>query len=211
MSKYIYVFANPDNDDYIIMGCAKNINETLSKINSFDFKPFSFMIYATYKCSDRVVDEDVFVIAEKWFPNAKTIDMIIEKKKVRFYKVPRADSLEMLKLISKINDTEAAISIDPRFQTAKHVKQYGYHSEMKEGNFRFSECNIAVGETIEYKYNRNIKATVYDDTHILYEGHVTNMTALARTLTGSNRKDGPRLFLYKGQPLTLLRKAMNTK
>ena len=205
MSNNLYIFANPENEKYIMVGCSENVDAALKRVNEFDFRPFDFKIYMTYPCGKSVSDSTTHSLINKWFPNTKPVDMVINGKTTHFYSISREDALEMIIQIAKINDAEELIQMNPSFKKQEVEREEFYLHEI-ESRFRFSECNIPIGATIEYKYDRKIKATVYDDTHILYNGEITTVTALARSLSKKEEKNGPRVFLYKNKTLMSIRK-----
>ena len=78
----------------------------------------------------------------------------------------------------------------------------------RRSNFKFSMIGLRPGEEISYIHNPSRVATVYDDTHVLYDGTVYTLSRLAAVLLGkanTNGVSGPLYFLYKGETLAELR------
>lgn len=78
----------------------------------------------------------------------------------------------------------------------------------RRSNFRFSMIGANPGEEITYIHNPGCVATVYDDTHVLYDRRVYALSMLAAVLLGKTSTGGvrgPAYFLYKGETLAELR------
>ena len=76
--------------------------------------------------------------------------------------------------------------------------------------FRFSLCNIAAGEPIEFCCAGNEHSgetcTVYDNKHVKYNGEIWSLTALVKHLLDTKQSvAGPRYFKYKGEWLNDIR------
>ncbi len=79
----------------------------------------------------------------------------------------------------------------------------------KRGPFRFSQCNIHLGEKIVFIEDNTIQPVVVDDRHIEYNGQTTSLSALAQQLKGfTHPVQGTLWFAYKGTKLTDLREQM---
>lgn len=212
MENFFVIFANPLNEKYIVFEVTNDISRSLNELNSNDFKPFDFEVYAKYKSGDKVTPKELKTLVNKWFPQANSVDMKVGKAVIQFYEIPRENALNMLQTIAKISGTENNIELGAHFGGRPfQKKEEDYVYTEKESRFRFSECGIEIGETIEYKFDTKIKATVYDDRHVLYNGEISNLTTLARKVTGRDSKNGPRDFLYRGRTLAKLRKEKNAK
>ena len=100
--------------------------------------------------------------------------------------------------------------------TNEDIRSIGYvtqeiDAEHKErlAPFRFSMCNIAPGEEIEYCNNPEIRCKVVDDKQVEYQGQKYSLSALAQLLTGSKWSvAGPRYFKYKGEWLNSIRQQL---
>lgn len=212
MENYIVIFANPQNSKYIIILCTNNIQAARDAINSNEFKPYPFSVFAAYQCGLDMSQKELDLLINKWFPERHTVDMRAGKESIQFLDIPREKALKMLQLLAKISGTEQKIELNKNFsrETVPQTKNDYVYVE-KDSRFRFSECGIKVGEIVEYKFDRSIKATVYDDTHVLYNGRLMNLTSVARSVSGRDSKNGPRDFLYMGRTLAELRKERSAK
>ncbi len=223
MNNKLYLFSDPKNDKYVVVGCSKNIKKTLQSINENDFKPSLFKLFAEYSCGEDITQKEVWLIMEKWFPNERYVEVGIDTGEIiRFYELSREQAMESLTLLARLSNTRNQLIINKSF-FENDPEKIPYEDSMSDNSksfekfddgfyqgiwpcFRFSDCNIKVGETIEYKYRRSIKATVYDDRHVLYNGEVLMLTTLARKISGKDSKNGPRVFLYKGRTLASIKK-----
>ena len=116
-----------------------------------------------------------------------------------FYAMSPDDAYSILEAIAEIHgraDKLKRIAMDEAQKQAEETAQE-IDAEHKErlAPFRFSMCNIAPGEEIEYCYNPEIRCKVVDDKQVL-----------AQILTGSKWSvAGPRYFKYKGEWLNDIR------
>jgi len=77
--------------------------------------------------------------------------------------------------------------------------------------FDFNEIGINPGEEIEFVRDSTIKATVYDDSTINFNGKITSLSAAAGEILNKDkdvksRYNGVLYWSYKGQTLYELRK-----
>ena len=73
-------------------------------------------------------------------------------------------------------------------------------------------CNIPIGSEISFVDDPFIKAKVYDDRHIEYNGKITSLSNLAKELKKLERTpQGPLWFMYNGKILSDLRSEMEGK
>ncbi|MBQ6480369.1 MAG: DUF2924 domain-containing protein, partial [Anaerolineaceae bacterium] len=176
--------------------------------------PFAFRVYATYEVNSRLSDLKIHSIIDKLNPNLRSIENFNGKQRVReFYAMSPEDAFSILEAIAEIHgraDKLKRIAMDEAQKQAEETAQE-IDAEHKErlAPFRFSMCNIAPGEEIEYCYKPEIKCTVVDDKQVEYQGQKYSLSALAQILTGSKWSvAGPRYFKYKGEWLNDIRHRM---
>jgi len=124
------------------------------------------------------------------------------------------DAYAILEAIAEINGFqhrlkkwEATASEQQDEALAREIEEQ--HQE-RLSPFRFSLCNITIGEQIEFSCTGNEHSgetcTVYDDKHVKYNGEIWSLSALAKYLTGRKTEvQGPRYFKYKGEWLNDIR------
>lgn len=118
------------------------------------------------------------------------------------------EAYSLLECIAKLSGTEDRLKkMKPEGhevldeETALEIER-----EARLGPFKFSMCDIIVGEKIQFVNNPAKEAEVVDDRHIRYKGVTTSMSALARELLGVDHQiAGPQYWMYKGEVLSELR------
>ena len=123
------------------------------------------------------------------------------------------DAYSILEAIAEIHgraDKLKRIAMDEAQKQAEETaKEIDDEHKERLAPFRFSLCNIAPGEEIEYCNNPEIRCKVIDEKQVEYQGQKYSLSALAQILTGSKWSvAGPRYFKYKGEWLNDIRRRM---
>ena len=207
----IYILTNPSFPEYVKIGYADDIDKRLQQLNRSECIPFAFRVYATYEVNSRLSDLKIHSIIDKLNPNLRSIENFNGKQRVReFYAMSPEDAYSILEAIAEIHgraDKLKRIAMDEEQKQAEETA-LEIDAEHKErlAPFRFSMCNIAPGEEIEYCNNPEIRCKVVDDKQVEYQGKKYSLSALAQILTGSKWSvAGPRYFKYKGEWLNDIR------
>ena len=213
---YIYIMTNPSFEEYVKIGYAKDVKQRLDELNRSSAVPFAFRIYATYEVDSELSDKKLHSILDKLNPELRSTEEINGKKRVReFYAMTPEDAYDILDAIAEINGFKHRLK--KWKATAEEKKEEETAKEISEAHqdrlaaFRFSMCDISVGEQIEFSYNGCEKSgtmcTVVDDKHVKYNDETWSLTALAKHLLGDVKwaLAGPRYFKYKGEWLNDLR------
>ena len=214
---YIYILTNPSFPEYVKIGYADDVKSRLKNLNRSECTPFAFRVYATYKVNVRLTDMKIHAIIDKLNPNLRSIDTVDGKKRVReFYAMSPEDAYAIFEAIAEIHGLEANLKLWPQTQAEKEDEALAEtieeeHVERRSA-FAFSKCHINIGEEIVFIDDPNIKCTVCDDNHVLYQDKIYSLSALAQELLGSkHRPQGPVYFTYKGEILDDLRKKIEEK
>lgn len=211
----IYILTNPSFPDYIKIGYARDLEKRLKQLNRSETVPFAFRAYAVYEVSSELTDKELHKLIDNLNPDLRTIETFDGKERVKeFYAMSAEDAYGLLECIAKISGTTESLKrltpeghdiIDE--QIAEEVRD-----NAKRGPFRFTQCGIPIGATIEFVENSEIKATVVDDRRIEYGGETTSVSALAQKLKQFNHPvQGTLWFTYKGERLADLRDRMEAK
>lgn len=211
-SGVIYILTNPSFPDYVKIGYARNIEARLRQLNRSETIPFAFRVYAIYQVESALTDKQLHKLIDKLNPNLRAIESFDGKKRVKeFYAMSAEDAYGLLECIAKISGTLGRLQrltpdgheiLDE--QIANEVRQ-----NAKRSPFRFSECGIPIGSTIEFIEDETVKAVVVDDRRIKYNGEITSVSALAQRLKGlTHPVQGTLYFLYHGERLTDLRERL---
>ena len=200
------------------IGYAKDVKQRLDELNRSSAVPFAFRVYATYEVDSDLSDKKLHSILDKLNPDLRSTDEINGKKRVReFYAMTPEDAYDILDAIAEINGFKhrlkkwkATAEEKKEEETAKEISEA--HQDRK-AQFRFSFCDIAVGEQIEFWRSTTEPSgmifTVIDDNHVEYEGQPWSLSALAKHLLGKKGEiAGPRCFKYQGEWLNEIRKRL---
>ena len=215
MIGYIYILTNPSFPQYVKIGYATDVKQRLDELNRSTAVPFAFRVYATYEVDSALSDKKLHSILDKLNPDLRSTEEIDGKKRIReFYAMTPEDAYSILEAIAEINGYTHRLK--KWKATAAEQKDEELAQEISEQHqerlspFRFSMCNIAVGEQIEFCYDGNEHSgaicTVSDDRHVTYNGETWSLSALARSFLGWKRLPaGPMYFKYKGEWLNDIR------
>ena len=207
----IYILTNPSFPDYVKIGYADDIDKRLQQLNRSECIPFAFRVYATYEVNSRLSDLKIHSIIDKLNPNLRSIETSDGKKRVReFYAMPPEDAYAILEAIAEIHgctdNLKLIVPTATDVQAEQTARAVDTESAERASNFSFSQCQIALGEQIEYGYNAALKATVVSDRTVEYGGATYSLTALAKYLSGKSYAiSGPKFFKYKGEWLNDIR------
>lgn len=215
MVGYIYIFTNPSFPQYVKIGYAADVKQRLAELNRSTAVPFSFRVYATYEVDSDLSDKKLHSILDKLNPELRSREEVDGKRRIReFYAMTPEDAYAILEAIAEINNFGHRLkkwkaSANEKRDEALAQEINEQHQE-RVTPFRFSLCNIAIGEQIEFYCNGNENTgtlcKVVDDKHVSYNGEIWSLTALAKHLTGTRSAiAGPRYFKYKGEWLNDIR------
>ena len=212
---YIYIFTNPSFPQYVKIGYATDVKQRLDELNRSSAVPFAFRVYATYEVDSALSDKKLHSILDKLNPDLRSTEEVDGKKRVReFYAMSAEDAYSILEAIAEINGYTHRLK--KWKATAAERKDETLAQEISEQHqermspFRFSMCNIAAGESIEFccvgNEHSGETCTVYDDKHVKYNGEIWSLTALVKHLLDTKQSvAGPRYFKYKGEWLNDIR------
>jgi len=202
----IYILTNPSFPDLVKIGYANDVNERLKSLNRSEAIPYPFQIYATYKVNSYLSDVKLHSIIDKLNPSLRTRYNENGRNRVReFYVMAPEDAYAILEALAEIHDCTDNLTRYTSVETKKIKKS----TSQKAPAYSFFDCNINIGEQIEYIDDPSIIATVVSKNEVEYEGIKMSMTALARKLRGkSYQEQGPKYFKYKGENLIDLRKRL---
>ncbi len=202
----IYILTNPSFPIYVKIGYAQNIQKRLRQLNRSETIPYAFRIYAVYHVTRKLTDKELHKLIDTLNPELRTIENFDGKKRVKeFYAMSAEDAYSLLMSIAKISGTEDRLQrLTPEGHEIEDEKRAQEELETaRRGPFKFSDCDIPIGEKIVFVKDRSIEAVVVDDRHIEYNKETTSLSALAKRLMGFNRTpQGPIWFTYKGEILS---------
>ena len=210
----IYILTNPAFPQYVKIGYADDIEARLKSLNRSECIPCAFRVYATYKVNTRLVDIKLHNIIDKLNPSLRSIENFNGQKRVReFYAMTPEDAYAILEALAEIHDRVENLTLytpsEQEIKAEKNAEEVDFEYRERASNFSFFNCNIKIGEQLEYIYDPSITPTVVSDKLVEYEGITMAMTTLAKKLTGkASGIAGPRYFKYKGELLSKLRERL---
>lgn len=207
----IYILTNPSFPEYVKIGYADDVTRRLKELNRSECVPFAFRLFAYYEVSNRLSDKKIHEMIDRLNPNLRSIDEFDGKKRVReFYAMDAEEAYSLLEAIAEINGLKANLHrVAP---TKEEVKEDELAECVRAESFKFSMCNLNVGDEIEFIGDNDIKCTICGEKKVMYNNEEYSLSSLAKILTGKNYSlAGPHYFSYKGEKLCDMRERLNKR
>lgn len=207
----IYILTNPSFPEYVKIGYADDVTRRLKELNRSECVPFAFRLFAYYEVSNRLSDKKIHEMIDRLNPNLESIDEFDGKKRIReFYAMDAEEAYSLLEAIAEINGLKANLHrVAP---TKEEVKEDELAECVRAESFKFSMCNLNVGDEIEFIGDNNIKCTICGEKKVMYNNEEYSLSSLAKILTGKNYSlAGPHYFSYKGEKLCDMRERLNKR
>lgn len=203
---YVYILTNPSfKEDWVKIGKSSRPVDVRSKELDNTAVPLPFEIFATMKtCKFNEVEKLVH----------KTIDRLTDlriRQNREFFNVAPQVALDILRDIAvTIDDAEVTLYHEnkPVSDNAVdvHVKR-----EVKRSRFKFSMCDIKIGEQITFVPTGLVVKVATDDS-VEYEGRIYKLSPFVGTFMPDDKRNtsgayqGAKYFSYNGRILDELRK-----
>ena len=174
---YIYILTNPSFPQYVKIGFATDVKQRLDELNRSSAVPFAFRVYATYEVDSALSDKKLHSILDKLNPELRSTEEIDGKKRIReFYAMTPEDAYSILEAIAEINGFKHRLkkwkATAAEQQDEELAQEISDQHQERMSPFRFSMCNIAIGEQVEFFCPSNDHHgelfDVVDDRHLLY-------------------------------------------
>jgi hypothetical protein len=183
-SGVVYILTNPCLDGWVKIGMTErsDIEQRLHELNSPPNIPLSYRCYAVYEVENPFeVEKHIHSIIDRIDDSLHAREQL-ENGRIRereFFKISPETAYGIFKDISLLrNDVEKLKLYTPTQKEAQ--EQELAENKSKRSNSSFKMLNIAVGEKIEFLYDNNIVAEVFDKQNkIKYNDDVYSVTALA--------------------------------
>lgn len=204
----IYILTNSAMPNFVKIGYADDVNDRVRALNSNAGIPMPFEIYATYEVGARLEDKMIHTLIDTLNPNLRSTSNVNGKSRIReFFRMSPEDAYTIFDCIAKLNGAPKRLKKFKNSQnSAKKQIAKTLSNDKRSSPFSFEKCKIPAGAKITFCFDQTIAARVVDDRHIEYDGKITSLTALAKTLLGkTNGIAGPLYFKYKGKILNDLR------
>jgi hypothetical protein len=203
---YVYILTNPSfREDWVKIGKSSRPVDVRSKELDNTAVPLPFEIFATMKT---VKYNEVEKLVHK------TIDRLTDlriRQNREFFNVAPQLALDIFRdIASTIDDAEVILYEDSKpiiEDTRKDIQK----REVKRARFKFSMCDIKIGELITF-IPTSIQVKVASDDSIEYEGRIYKLSPFVGTFMPEEQRNtsgayqGAKYFSYNGKVLDEIRK-----
>lgn len=203
---YVYILTNPSfKEDWVKIGKSSRPVDVRSKELDNTAVPLPFEIFATMRtCKYNEVEKLVH----------KTIDRLTDlriRQNREFFNVAPQMALDIFRdIATTIDDAEVILYHENKPIVEKTVEVHPKR-EVKRSRFKFSMCNIKIGELITFVPTGLIVKVASDDS-IEYEGRIYKLSPFVGTFMPEDKRNtsgayqGAKYFSYNGRILEDLRK-----
>ena len=204
---YVYILTNPSfKEDWVKIGKSARPVDVRSKELDNTAVPLPFEIFATIKT--RKFNE-VEKLVHKMID--RLTDLRIRQNR-EFFNVSPQMALEIFNdIVSTLDDGEIILYRDNKPITGGSNAKPNNPKEKKRPRFKFSMCDIKVGELITFVPTGLVVKVASDDS-IEYEGRIFKLSPFVGTYLPEERRtpsgayQGAKFFSYKGKILDDIRK-----
>ena len=203
---YVYILTNPSfREDWVKIGKSSRPVDVRSKELDNTAVPLPFEIFATMKT---VKYNEVEKLVHK------TIDRLTDlriRQNREFFNVAPQLALDIFRdIASTIDDAEVILYEDSKpiiEDTRKDIQK----REVKRARFKFSMCDIKIGELITF-IPTCIQVKVASDDSIEYQGRIYKLSPFVGTFMPEEQRNtsgayqGAKYFSYNGKVLDEIRK-----
>lgn len=204
---YVYILTNPSfKEDWVKIGKSSRPVDVRSKELDNTAVPLPFEIFATMKtCKYNEVEKLVH----------KTIDRLTDlriRQNREFFNVSPQMALEIFRDIAMtIDDAEVVLYHENKPIIDSNTVTAPQKREVKRSRFKFSMCNIKIGELITFVPTGLVVKVASDDS-IEYDGRIYKLSPFVGTFMPEDKRNtsgayqGAKYFSYGGRILEDLRK-----
>lgn len=207
---YVYILTNPSfKEDWVKIGKSARPVDVRSKELDNTAVPLPFEIFATIKtCKYNEVEKLVH----------KTIDRLTDlriRQNREFFNVAPQIALDIFKDIAMtIDDAEVVLYQENKPIVEKTIEVHTKR-EVKRSRFKFSMCDIKIGESITF-VPTNLVVKVASDDSIEHDGRIYKLSPFVGTFMPEDKRNtsgayqGAKYFSYNGRILYDLRRERET-
>ena len=203
---YVYILTNPSfREDWVKIGKSSRPVDVRSKELDNTAVPLPFEIFATMKT---VKYNEVEKLVHK------TIDRLTNfriRQNREFFNVAPQLALDIFRdIASTIDDAEIILYEDSK-PISEDIHKEVQKREVKRARFKFSMCDIKIGELITF-IPTGIQVKVASDDSIEYEGRIYKLSPFVGTFMPEEQRNtsgayqGAKYFSYNGKVLDEIRK-----
>ena len=203
---YVYILTNPSfREDWVKIGKSSRPVDVRSKELDNTAVPLPFEIFATMKTMKYNEVEKLV---------HKTIDRLTDlriRQNREFFNVAPQLALDIFRdIASTIDDAEVILYEDSK-PINEDIHKEIQKREMKRARFKFSMCDIKIGELITF-IPTCIQVKVASDDSIEYNGRIYKLSPFVGTFMPEEQRNtsgayqGAKYFSYNGKVLDEIRK-----
>ena len=204
---YVYILTNPSfREDWVKIGKSSRPVDVRSKELDNTAVPLPFEIFATMKT---VKYNEVEKLVHK------TIDRLTDlriRQNREFFNVAPQVAFDIFRDIAiTIDDAEVTLYEDNKPVIEREYKETHNKREVKRSRFKFSMCDIKIGECITF-IPTGLVVKVASDDSIEYEGRIYKLSPFVGTFMLEEQRNtsgayqGAKYFSYNGKVLDEIRK-----
>ena len=203
---YVYILTNPSfREDWVKIGKSSRPVDVRSKELDNTAVPLPFEIFATMKT---VKYNEVEKLVHK------TIDRLTDlriRQNREFFNVAPQLALDIFRDIASTIDDAEVILYENSKPIVEEARKEIQKREVKRARFKFSMCDIKIGELITF-IPTGIQVKVASDDSIEYEGRIYKLSPFVGTFMPEEQRNtsgayqGAKYFSYNGKVLDEIRK-----
>lgn len=135
-------------------------------------------MYATYDVEEKLSDKKVHNLIDQLNPNLRAVEEFDGKPRIReFYEMSAEEAYALLENIAAISGTSSKLhKCDPtghEITDEELAEEIRTERKERKSPFSFEKCHLKPGTQLDYYHRDDIKAEVYDDRFIKFNGTVT--------------------------------------
>ena len=203
---YVYILTNPSfREDWVKIGKSSRPVDVRSKELDNTAVPLPFEIFATIKT---VKYNEVEKLVHK---NIDRLSDLRIRQNREFFNVPPQVALDIFDDIAKLIDDAEITLYNGNKPVAKNELADMPKREVKRSRFKFSMCDIKIGEYVTFSPTGIVVKVATDDS-IEYEGRIYKLSPFVGTFMPEEQRNtsgayqGARYFSYKGKILDDIRR-----
>ena len=203
---YVYILTNPSfREDWVKIGKSSRPVDVRSKELDNTAVPLPFEIFATMKTTKYNEVEKLV---------HKTIDRLTDlriRQNREFFNVAPQIALDIFRDIAGTIDDAVVTLYEDNKPVQDNEVQEKAKREVKRARFKFSMCNIKIGEQVTF-IPTGVTAKVASDDSIEYEGRIYKLSPFVGTFMPEEQRNtsgayqGAKYFSYEGKVLDEIRK-----
>lgn len=203
---YVYILTNPSfREDWVKIGKSSRPVDVRSKELDNTAVPLPFEIFATMKT---VKYNEVEKLVHK---NIDRLSDLRIRQNREFFNVPPQVALDIFNDIAKIIDDAVVTLYEDNKPIIERECKETPKREVKRPRFKFSMCDIKIGEKVTF-IPTGIVVKVASDDSIEYEERIYKLSPFVGTFMPEEQRNtsgayqGAKYFSYKGKVLDEIRK-----